>query len=157
VLLGEAPGADEAAAGRPFVGPAGKQLNQWLSIAGLDRQELFVTNSVKYRPTKSTGANRKPWKSELQVSTKYLVMELMVVRPKWIVALGSTALTMLWLDLLDPAPQISNVHGTELKVTGRYRPYRVFAMYHPAAVLHNESIVDVAALDARALGVAVRD
>jgi DNA polymerase len=156
MFLGEAPGAAETRNGRPFCGPAGKVLNEWCQIADISRADCFVTNSVKYQPVNSRGDNRKPWKSELEVHTKYLAAETVLVRPQWIVALGSTALTMLWLDLLGDAPKISDVHGREIPITGRYRASRIFALYHPAAVLHNEDLVDVARMDAQRLGDTLR-
>lgn len=152
MFLGEAPGTAEERNGRPFCGPAGKVLNEWCELAGLLRGKAFVTNAVKYRPQNSRGDNRKPWVSELEVNQKYFSAEVLLVRPQWIVALGSTALQMLWMTEVGPAPKISEVHGREV-TTG---DQRIFALYHPAAVLHNEDLLDIARADARTLGDHIR-
>lgn len=152
MFLGEAPGTAEERNGRPFCGPAGRVLNEWCELAGFDRRQCFVTNAIKYRPVNSRGDNRKPWRSELDVNQKYVALEAILVRPQWIVALGSTALTMLWLDELGPAPKITDVHGTEI-TTG---DQRIFALYHPAAMLHNEDLTAVCSMDAERLGAALR-
>lgn len=154
MLLGEAPGEDEVVAGRPFVGRAGKILNEWMTEARLDRRELFVTNSVKYRPVKSKGQNRRPWTSELEVSRRYLDHEIAIVRPQWIVALGGTALKMLWLDGLASPPKVTEAHGGVFFHTKNFT--RIFVMYHPAAVLHDESKAADAIADARELGRIIR-
>lgn len=152
MLLGEAPGQDEAREGRPFVGAAGRVLDGWLAAAGMHRETVFITNSVKYRPVKSTGANRKPSVGELEVSRRYLQMELGIVRPRWVVALGSTAVRMIWLSEPDRAPQVTKVHGETFTRFGR----SIYVTYHPAAVLHDESKADAGQADFKRLGKMIR-
>ncbi|NLM22959.1 MAG: uracil-DNA glycosylase, partial [Firmicutes bacterium] len=86
-LLGEAPGAQEDACGRPFVGRAGKVLDQLLSAAGLTRQDVFITGSVKCRPPK----NRNPYRSELAACRPWLEKQLALIKPQVVVCLGLVA------------------------------------------------------------------
>lgn len=95
VLIGEAPGAQEDRAGRPFVGPAGKLLDEALQEAGLDRDSVWITNAVKFRPT-AEGAggrlkNRPPTKDEVRLFHPWLERELAIINPQALLCLGATA------------------------------------------------------------------
>lgn len=128
VFVGEAPGEEEDRQKKPFVGRAGKYLNEKLQEVGLSREEVYITNVVKSRPP----GNRKPTKDEMIGCIPYLRKEIEIIKPKLIVCLGSTALEGLL--------------GKNLPIT-RYRgqvfdyPYdrniKVFLTYHPAYVLRN--------------------
>jgi DNA polymerase len=149
MIVGEAPGAQEVVSGKPFCGPAGTVLDGWLMLAGLFRDECFITNAVKYRPADRYGHNRTPRLPELQASRLVLATEATVVNPQWIVALGSSAVKALWSDRNGaPAPKMSDAHGQVFLRHGR----QVFVMYHPAAVLHDESKLDTGLADAREFG-----
>ena len=128
VLIGEAPGVEEDKQGRPFVGRAGKLLDQALKEAGLNRSKLFITNVVKCRPPK----NRRPTKGEMKVCTsRYLVRQLELLRPQIVCLLGSTA-----AESLLGRSNIASMRGKSIQT--RYLTY--FVTYHPAAVLYNPRI-----------------
>ncbi|MBI4301020.1 MAG: uracil-DNA glycosylase [Chloroflexi bacterium] len=126
-FIGEAPGWHEDQQGRPFVGPAGQFLEQLLASIGLRRNEVFITNVVKCRPP----GNRDPLPGEIAACSKYLDCQLDIIKPKVIVTLGRYSMTRFF-----PGETISKVHGTARKKDGAI----CFAMYHPAAALHQQSL-----------------
>ena len=124
VLIGEAPGKNEDVQGKPFVGAAGQFLNDMLEMIGLKRQDVYITNIVKYRPPD----NRDPFPEEKQAFLPYLESQLEVIQPLIVVTLGRHSLNCFLPDL-----QISQVHGQPKRYKGRiYLP-----MFHPAAALYN--------------------
>ncbi len=124
VFIGEAPGKNEDLQGKPFVGAAGKFLNEMLEMIGLKRDDVYITNIVKYRPPD----NRDPLPEEKQVFLKYLESQLEVIQPALAVTLGRHSLNCFLPDL-----QISQVHGQPKRYRGRvYLP-----LFHPAAALYN--------------------
>ncbi len=128
LLLGEAPGRDEDASGRPFVGRAGKILDRSLAAAGIDRASVFVTNLVKCRPPR----NRRPKAKESVTCRPYLLAQLDAIRPKVVVTLGATALN----GLLGPGHELRAARRRPLE----FEDAQVVATYHPAAVLYNRSL-----------------
>ena len=136
MLLGEAPGKDEVAMGRPFVGRAGKNLEEFLAFSGLHREDLFITNVVKFRPYvmshKGTKKNRPPKWYEIELCGECLKSEIGRVRPKVIVTLGNTALSSLMEKV-----RIGEVHG---RVFDLGRGYDVFPLYHPASIIYNQKL-----------------
>jgi DNA polymerase len=134
VFIGEAPGKREDELGRPFVGPAGKFLDQLLESIGFKREDVYITNIVKYRPPN----NRDPEPEEKVACLPWVKLELAVIKPKVIVPLGKHALEQFF-----PKLSISKVHGQAQKIT---QDLAVFPIYHPAAALHNgglrESLYD---------------
>ena len=137
MLVGEAPGAQEALLGRPFVGKAGKNLDEFLELSGFRREELYITNTVKFRPTKVSAAgrtvNRAPTREEVQLFLPWLKKEIASVKPKCVVTLGNTALTALHGKAV-----IGQVHGQFLEAEGRL-PYPI---YHPASLIYNRALAD---------------
>ncbi len=130
LFIGEAPGRNEDLQGRPFVGAAGKFLDELLQIIGLTREEVYVTNIVKYKPPN----NRDPSDEEKKACRVWLNRELLFVNPKVIVTLGRHALIKFV-----PEAKISTDHGNSFThSTG----IPVFAMYHPAAALYNPNLKD---------------
>jgi DNA polymerase len=124
VFIGEAPGKNEDLQGKPFVGAAGKFLNDMLEMIGLKRQDVYITNIVKYRPPD----NRDPFPEEKQAFLPYLESQLEVIQPLIVVTLGRHSLNCFLPDL-----QISHVHGQPKRYKGRiYLP-----LFHPAAALYN--------------------
>ncbi len=144
VIVGEAPGASEDKVGLPFVGRAGRLLDDLLDAAGLERGDVFITNVVKARPP----GNRDPKPDEVRHHWPWLEAQLEVLRPALLVPLGRHALGRF----ADPADKISAVHGEVLERGGR----RLFPLYHPAAALHSPPLRDTLFADARKLGEAVR-
>lgn len=127
-LIGEAPGRDEDASGRPFVGQAGRILERALATANLTREDVFIANLVKCRPPR----NRRPKSFEVATCRPYLLAEIDAVRPRVIVTLGATALR----GLFGPSQELRAARGQVLTFAG----YEVLATYHPAAVLYNRKL-----------------
>jgi len=127
MFIGEGPGFYENEQGRPFVGQAGKLLDELLAKAGLKREEVFITNVVKCRPP----GNRDPLPEELAACNSYLDAQIEALQPLVIVTLGRYSMAKFM-----PNAKISNTHGQAVWVNGKL----VVAMYHPAAALHQPSI-----------------
>ena len=124
VFIGEAPGKNEDEQGIPFVGAAGKFLNEMLGLIDLKREDIYITNIVKYRPPN----NRDPEPSEKEAFLPFLMQQLEVIKPKLIVTLGRHS-----MDVLLPGLKISQVHGQPKRFKGQvYLP-----LFHPAAALYN--------------------
>ena len=128
MFIGEAPGAKEDELGRPFVGPAGKFLDELLSSIGLERKDVYITNTVKYRPPE----NRDPTPEEKELFEPWLKAQIEFIKPRVFVPLGRHA---LWQFL--PDVKISQAHGKIYHL--KSRDIYVFAMYHPAVALYNGS------------------
>ncbi len=128
MFIGEGPGFHENEQGRPFVGAAGKFLDQLLEQAGVTRADVWITNVVKCRPP----GNRDPLPEEIETCTSnYLQHQIEVVNPSIIVTLGRFS-----MGLFFKAAKITQIHGQMRKMGDRY----VIAMYHPAAALHQMSL-----------------
>lgn len=125
LLIGEGPGAREDATGRPFVGPAGKLLDEILAAIGISRQSVFIANIVKCRPPQ----NRKPLPDEVAACLPYLHRQIRLIAPKVIVALGGTAAE----SLLGVRKSIGELRGAVHTLDG----IPVIVTYHPAALLRN--------------------
>ena len=153
MLIGEAPGEQESLQGRPFVGKAGRNLDEFLALSGLNRAELYITNTVKYRPVKQSAAgntvNRAPTQEEIRLGLPFLKREIALVAPEVIVTLGNVPLRAL----TDRKTVIGDVHGTFLERDGR----RIFPMYHPASVIYNPSLKEVYRADVLKLGEWLRE
>jgi len=127
LFIGEAPGWHEDQQGRPFVGPAGKYLDELLASIDLDRSQVYITNVVKTRPP----GNRDPLPTEVSNCRHWLDRQIEIIRPRIIVILGRYSLARFF-----PGKTISKIHGTAQKWNG----ITCFAMYHPAAALHQQSL-----------------
>ena len=148
MLIGEAPGEQETLQGRPFVGKAGKNLDEFLEIAGLDRKALYVTNTVKFRPTKISASgrtvNRPPTQEEIRLFLPWLRREIGLVSPMCVVTLGNVPLKAL----AGRKAVIGDAHGTFLDLDGA----ALYPMYHPASLIYNPSLKDVYRADILRLG-----
>jgi uracil-DNA glycosylase len=140
VFVGEAPGATEDTLGRPFVGRAGRLLDELLAAAGVSRDDVWITNVVKARPPK----NRDPRAPEIAHWMPFLERELEIIAPRYVVPLGRHA-----LKHFAPSAKIADVHGK--LVDGR-----LFPLYHPAAAMYNQTLRAALFDDARALGALLR-
>ncbi len=125
VFIGEAPGADEDAQGEPFVGRAGQLLNKILEAIQLKREEVYICNILKCRPPN----NRAPLPEESEACTPYLMKQLDLIRPQFIVCLGRTAAQ--WLL------KTNDTLGAMRGKVHEYRGIRLIVTYHPAALLRN--------------------
>lgn len=137
MLIGEAPGGEEEKQGKPFVGKAGKNLNEFLEIVGLERCDLYISNVVKLRPFKlspktNKPINRPPDKKELDFFVPYLHNEIDLVKPKLIVTLGNFALKNV---LNNQKISIGDCHGKLIEIGER----RIFPLYHPASVIYDRA------------------
>lgn len=132
VFIGEAPGKNEDLQGLPFVGAAGKFLNEMLDSVGLERSDVYITNIVKYRPPN----NRDPLPEEKKEFFPYLMQQLGVIQPKIVVPLGRHSMNAFLPDL-----RISEVHGKayrrKLMIDGKETDIVFVPLYHPAAALYN--------------------
>jgi len=127
MFIGEAPGWHEDQQGRPFVGPAGKFLDELLASIGLRREQVYIANVIKCRPQ----GNRDPLPAEIQNCRKWLERQIEIIQPKMIVTLGRYSMEMFF-----PGKSISKIHGTAQKRDNVI----YYAMYHPAAALHQQSL-----------------
>jgi DNA polymerase len=127
VMIGEAPGKKEDETGLPFVGAAGKFLDQMLEMIKLKRDDVYITNIVKYRPPN----NRDPFPDEKAAFLPYLEAQLEVIQPKLTITLGRHSLNCFLPDL-----SISAVHGQPKRFKGRV----FLPLFHPAAALYNGSM-----------------
>lgn len=127
MLVGEGPGFNEDKQGRPFVGAAGRFLEELLAVADLKRSDVYITNVVKHRPPN----NRDPEPGELAACRGYLNRQIALIEPKVIVTLGRYSLGTFF-----PGDRISAVHGRIRERDGRH----YFNMYHPAAALHQQAL-----------------
>jgi len=127
MFIGEGPGWHEDQQGRPFVGNAGKFLNELIGKAGLTREDVFITNIVKHRPP----SNRDPLPDEITACSIYLERQIKAIDPDVIVTLGRHSMNRFF-----PGEKISRIHGKPKRVGTRL----IVPMYHPAAALHNGSL-----------------
>jgi uracil-DNA glycosylase len=144
MFVGEAPGATEDELGRPFVGRAGRLLDELLAAAGLEREAVYITNVVKARPP----GNRDPRGDEVAHHMPWLEAELALVQPRIVVPLGRHALAHFARGVT-----ISEAHGRMRSERGR----TLFPLYHPAAGLRSTQLRTALFEDARALGVALSE
>ena len=157
MFIGEAPGREEAASGRPFVGKAGKQLDSMLELAGINRDEVFVTNAVKYRPIKRKGestSNRTPTPAEIRAGLSLLRSEIEIVDPVVIATLGNVplnAVIQLAGGVNDPMT-VGSAHGFPTMFLISNKPRRLFPLYHPAASIYNRELKPVLEKDLITLG-----
>ncbi len=124
ILIGEAPGKDEEKQRMPFVGKAGKNLNEVLKKVSFKREEIYITNVVKFRPFDNKGRNRKPTSLESQKGLVYLKKELDIIKPKVIICLGLTAVNALLSEKLSMKESINKIFNFE--------GYNLIATYHPS-------------------------
>jgi DNA polymerase len=127
MFIGEGPGFHENEQGRPFVGAAGKYLEELLASIGLRREQVFIGNVVKCRPP----GNRDPLPEEIQACSAFLERQIQAIQPKVVVTLGRFSMARFF-----PNARISDIHGQARMLNGRM----VVAMYHPAAALHQPSL-----------------
>lgn len=128
VFIGEAPGKNEDEQGLPFVGAAGKFLNEMLASVDLKREDVYITNIVKYRPP----GNRDPLPEEKREFIPYLLRQIDIIKPKIIATLGRHS-----MECFLPNKKISEVHGRRFKAVLDGHDLDIVALYHPAAALYN--------------------
>ena len=153
MMVGEAPGEQESLLGRPFVGKAGRNLDAFLDEAGMDRGALYVTNTVKVRPTKRSASgrtvNRPPTQEEIRLFLPWLLKEIELVGPRYIITLGNVPLKAL----LGRESVIGELHGSFIDWNGRV----LFPMYHPASIIYNPALKAVYSGDIRIFSQKMRE
>ena len=153
MLVGEAPGEQEAMLGRPFVGKAGKLLDAFIAGTGLTRGEMYVTNTVKFRPSRISKAgrevNRTPTQEEIAAFLPFLKKEIAQVNPACVVTLGNVPLRAL----LGEKETIGQAHGQMRRQEDRL----YFPMYHPASMIYNPGLKAIFAQDMEKLGQLIKN
>jgi len=144
MFVGEAPGAREDEQGLPFVGQAGRLLDQLLEEIGLQRADVFVVNTLKCRPP----GNRDPLPQEIDNCQDYLFRQLELIQPKVVCSLGNFATKLLRGD---PATGITRLHGREEVRTIGPRTLRLYPIFHPAAALYTPAMLETLRADFRRL------
>jgi DNA polymerase len=138
MFIGEAPGAEEARTGRPFVGRAGQLLDDLLASVGIDREEVYITNVLKDRPPN----NRDPHVAEIELYAPFLLRQIEIIKPRVIATLGRFAMDFV-LELYDLPQQgrrIGDLHGQVLEAEAPHGEVAVVPLYHPAAAFYNQDL-----------------
>jgi DNA polymerase len=137
IFVGEAPGKNEDLKGLPFIGSAGKVLDQLLQSIDLNREDIYITSILKYRPPN----NRNPNLAEIKDHTPFLTDQIRIIAPQIIVPLGNFATRFILggfnVETMGAIPGISNLHGKKQTITFEGQSFLVIPVYHPAAVLYN--------------------
>jgi len=143
LLIGEAPGQSEDIEGKPFVGAAGRLLDNLLSDIGLSRANVFITNVVKCRPPR----NRDPQPNEIDTCTPYLNRQIAILQPKFIVTLGRHSTAYVFSKAGLPFQSITQTHGKihETRLWGM--DITIFPTFHPAATLYSAKYKGQLAID----------
>lgn len=146
-FLGEAPGFYEDQQGKPFVGQAGKLLNQLLESIGLKREGVYISNVVRFRPPE----NRDPEPSEIEAFRPYVDKEIEIIDPKMIVTLGRFSMGKFF-----PFEKISQIHGKPKEISWKGKQIIVIPMYHPAAALRRGEIMEQLKADFKVISQVVK-
>ncbi len=138
MFVGEAPGKNEAATGRPFCGAAGNILTQLIESIGLKREDVYITNIVKDRPPE----NRDPLPEEIKLYSSFLDRQIEIIQPKVIATLGrySMAYIMNKFGLSGELQTISKIHGKVFPAKASYGDIKIITLYHPAVALYQDSL-----------------
>lgn len=145
ILIGEAPGKDEVRLSRPFVGMAGKNLDEFLDLSGINRDSIYITNAIKYRlskvnPKSGNVVNRPATKADIMENAGFLHREIRIINPRYIVTLGNVPLKSVTGDF---NASIGSVHGEKNSVEIMGEEYILFPLYHPASIIYNRELKSV--------------
>jgi len=144
ILIGEAPGFNEDEQGRPFVGKAGKLLEEFLNSIGKNREDVFITNVVKCRPPN----NRQPEEDEIKICTSlYLDKQIELIKPKLIVCLGNVSANYIFKKFGLKFESMNKTHGKIFSISNLFIQTKIIATYHPAAILRNQNLMSIAKAD----------
>lgn len=150
MLIGEAPGKQEALQGKPFVGAAGRILDELLKSIALEREQIYITNIVKDRPPE----NRPPQKDELKLYAPFLLRQIEIIQPAVIATLGRYSLEFILEEFHMPerGHSITELHGRPLQANASYGPVTVVPLFHPAVAFYRRDQWQVMNSDFRMLG-----
>jgi DNA polymerase len=151
MFIGEAPGYNEDKQGLPFVGKAGKILDDLLEEIGMHRQDVYIANILKCRPPK----NRNPLKSEIDICTDYLNKQIEIIQPKIIIPLGNFASSFVFEKFGLSYDKISNVHGEIFHVNTLFGDKIIIPMYHPAVATYNPNRKETLSKDFKSIQTAL--
>jgi len=145
VVIGEAPGKDEVRLGKPFVGAAGKNLNEFINLLDIDRESIFITNAIKYRlgklnPKTQRIINRPATMQDIRDNQKWIYDEIKLLQPHIIVTLGNVPLRAVTDDF---KITIGDVHGVIQTCSILGSRYKLFPLYHPASIIYNRKLKEV--------------
>ncbi|MCE5236475.1 MAG: uracil-DNA glycosylase [Clostridiaceae bacterium] len=160
MFIGEAPGGEEAKSGHPFVGTAGKTFSRLLEAAEIAREEVFITNAVKFRPVhvkEKSVSNRTPKPDEVLASLPLLRQELLIVRPHVVATLGNTPLCAVLKLAGQKAVTIGAVHGTRISLLLEGFSFVLFPLYHPASTIYNRALTETLAADLTLLNALLKE
>jgi DNA polymerase len=147
LFVGEAPGYYEDIKGEPFVGKAGKVLNELLESVGLQRNEVYIANVLKCRPP----GNRNPTTEEIQACTPHLEAQLEIIQPEIIATLGNFSLAYLFDKFGLKQDRISKIHGTIFNVSTITGIKKIVPLYHPAVATYNPGMKEILMKDFKVL------
>jgi uracil-DNA glycosylase len=147
-LIGEAPGKNEELQKKPFVGAAGKNLSIFLEYINMSREDIYITNVVKHRTTKlskktNNSINRTPNKQEIEFYTPYILQEIALIKPTYVVTLGNTSLK----SVANTNITIGNNHGNIIYINDM----KIFPLYHPASIIYNKNLEEIYIQDLKKL------
>jgi uracil-DNA glycosylase family 4 len=148
MLIGEAPGYNEDLQGKPFVGRAGRVLDELLKSVGLERKDVYIGNILKCRPP----GNRGPAREEIRACTPYLDAQLSIIRPRVIATMGSFSTSYIFGKFGLKEDRISRIHGRAFTVRNLAGIEKIVALYHPAVATYNAGMMPALLEDFRALG-----
>lgn len=145
LLIGEAPGREEVKLGRPFVGSAGKNLENFLVKLEITREDIYTTNAIKYRLSRiseKTGGkvNRPAAAKEIETSLNTLYDEIDIIKPSFVITLGNVPLKAITYNSFRP---IGEVHGESLLIKILGNSYNLIPLYHPASLIYNRKLENV--------------
>ena len=137
MFIGEAPGKNEAETGRPFVGAAGRLLDEMIASIGIKRDDVYITNIVKDRPPE----NRDPRPEEIELYAPFLVRQIEIIQPQVIATLGRFSMEFILrlVNMPEASQKISMLHGNLLNARAEYGPIHIVTLFHPAAALYKAS------------------
>lgn len=140
IFIGEAPGDKEDKLGVPFVGSAGKKLDKYLQLIGLNLDKVYIANILKYRPP----MNRDPKPDEIERHTPYLIEQIKVIKPKIIATLGNFStkfvLSKFKVEGMKKIPGVSELHGQIIPIKIGRQEFIVVPLYHPAATMYRPKL-----------------
>lgn len=150
MFIGEAPGKNEAMTGRPFCGASGRILDELLESVGIKREDVYVTNIVKDRPSLS---NRDPLPHEIEAYGPFLDRQIEIIQPKIIATLGRFSMKYIMgkFGLEDKLEGISKIHGKLFDAKVSYGTVKIIPLYHPAVAVYNANEKEVLMADFKAL------
>lgn len=141
LFVGEAPGRNEDEQGLPFVGRAGKNLDELLYKVGLSLEDIYIANILKCRPPE----NRDPLPEEIRAHTPWLVEQIKNIKPKVICSLGNYATKFFFadgnVDIMDKQPGITSVHGKVREIEFHGRKIKLIPLFHPAAIIYKRDLL----------------